>query len=473
MWNLAGLAAPMAIALLATPVIIAGLGIERFAILMLGWTLIGYFSLFDLGLGRALTKIVAAKLGSGAIHEISGLVWGALLLMLGFGTLGALVFTLGSRTLIVNVLTIPRGLQRETLDSFYWIAAGIPAVCLTAGLRGCLEACQRFQAVSVLRLVTGILGIAGVLCTLPFSHRLPAIMAAVAIGRIAGMGIYMAVTIPMIVRLWGSFEARMDSIGQVVTAGGWMTLSNIVSPLMVTMDRFIVGALMPVAYIAYYTTPFELVTKLLIIPGALSGVLFPVISAALVQQAASCGILYRRSMQVIFAVLFPTAMVAVTCGKEILTFWLGSGFADRSFRTLGLLALGILVNGLAQIPFAVVQAAGRPDMTAALHVAELPFYLILCYVLTARLGIEGTALAWLVRVGVDALALTLLARKWAGTSVLPKLSLALPVILILSTAALMNVFDAPSLLLRTFCGMALVFHIVAMRPFAMRMIAKL
>ena len=58
-WNLLSLVAPMLVALGAIPALIRTLGADRFGILTLAWMLIGYCSLFDLGLGRALTKLVS------------------------------------------------------------------------------------------------------------------------------------------------------------------------------------------------------------------------------------------------------------------------------------------------------------------------------------------------------------------------------------------------------------------------------
>jgi O-antigen/teichoic acid export membrane protein len=61
LWNLVATAAPMPVALYTIPVLIAGLGKDRFVPLALAWTLIGYFTLFDLGLGRALTQMVSSE----------------------------------------------------------------------------------------------------------------------------------------------------------------------------------------------------------------------------------------------------------------------------------------------------------------------------------------------------------------------------------------------------------------------------
>ncbi len=69
------------------------------------------------------------------------------------------------------------------------------------------------------------------------------------------------------------------------------------------------------------------------------------------------------------------------------------------------LAIGVFFNGIAQIPFALVQGSGRPDITGKLHLWELPAYGLLLWVLIHTNGIEGAAIAWTARVVVDALIL--------------------------------------------------------------------
>jgi O-antigen/teichoic acid export membrane protein len=75
------------------------------------------------------------------------------------------------------------------------------------------------------------------------------------------------------------------------------------------------------------------------------------------------------------------------------------------------LTVGVFINGLAQVPCAQVQAAGRPDLTAKINIAEVPVYLFLLWFLAQRLGIVGAAMAWTCRVSVDCLLMFVAARK--------------------------------------------------------------
>ena len=66
---------PLLVAIVVIPMLIKGMGLERFGVLTIAWMVVGYFSLFDFGLGRALTKLVADKLGKGQNNAIPSLIW--------------------------------------------------------------------------------------------------------------------------------------------------------------------------------------------------------------------------------------------------------------------------------------------------------------------------------------------------------------------------------------------------------------
>lgn len=76
--------------------------------LTLAWMVVGYFSLFDLGLGRAMTQLVAERLGRDNRAAIPAMVWTAMTLMTGLGLAGAALVALASPWLVGHVLEIPR-----------------------------------------------------------------------------------------------------------------------------------------------------------------------------------------------------------------------------------------------------------------------------------------------------------------------------------------------------------------------------
>ena len=71
--NLVGLVVPLAVGFVTIPMVVRALGNERFGILALVWVVLGYFGLFDLGLGRTTTRYVADCLGrNDKIRQLPG-----------------------------------------------------------------------------------------------------------------------------------------------------------------------------------------------------------------------------------------------------------------------------------------------------------------------------------------------------------------------------------------------------------------
>jgi O-antigen/teichoic acid export membrane protein len=186
---------------------------------------------------------------------------------------------------------------------------------------------------------------------------------------------------------------------------------------MVYLDRFVIGALVSLSAVAFYTTPFEVVTKLWIVPIALVTTLFPAFAAASTQNKPAE--LFAQGIGLMFAVMVPLAFAIVAFAPEGLQLWLGDDFASKSATVARVLALGILVNALAFVPLALTHGAGRTDLTATVHLAELPFYIAILWFLTSRFGIEGAAMAWAIRAAVDCLALF-----WVASILLPSRALA-------------------------------------------------
>jgi O-antigen/teichoic acid export membrane protein len=408
--NLIGQGGPLVAAIFAIPVLVKGLGIDRFGVLTLAWIVIGYFSLFDFGIARALTKFVAEKLAAGQEEEIPALVWTSLSLMLILGLAGAGVLGLLSPWLVRRALNIPLALQAETLHSFYVLALAIPVVIATAAIRGALEATQRFGFINAVRLGSGVFTFFAPLLTLPFSKSLLPIVVVLAAGRLLVLLLYLAFCLHTMPALRRGVELRWTEVTPLLRFGGWITVSNIVSPVMVYVDRFFVAALVSVAAVAYYVTPYSVVTYLLLVPSAIAGVLFPAFTTSFVQDPDRTQRLFARGVKYVFLAIFPLALLIVALARQGLELWLGTEFAEHGTRVLQLLTVGVLINGLAQIPFSLVQSAGRPDLTAKLHLIELPFYLAAAWWVTSNLGIVGMAVVWSARVTIDALILFRMAR---------------------------------------------------------------
>lgn len=407
--NLLGQSAPMAVAIFAIPILIKSLGTDRFGILTLAWVIVGYFSLFDIGLGRALTKLVAERIGKGQTKEISSLIWTALTLMGGLATVGVVLLIMLTPWLVNSILNIPELLQSETRNAFFLLALSIPIVITTTGLCGILEAHQRFGIINAIRVPMGIFTFLGPLAALYFSKSLVVLVSVLVAGRVVAWIFYLVSCFRVLPALRENIHAKKDLVKPLLSFGGWLTVSNIVGPIMLYADRFLIASMISLTATAYYTTPYEVIIKLLIIPSAILGVMFPAFTSAFTQDALHVRYLYHQTMKYMSLIMIPLILLIFLLAERALALWIDEDFARNSFRVAQLLTLGVFINSFGLVSQSLIQAIGRPDVTAKLHLIELPLYLIYLGILLPAYGINGAALAWVIRVSISTGALAFIA----------------------------------------------------------------
>jgi O-antigen/teichoic acid export membrane protein len=304
--------------------------------------------------------------------------------------------------LVNQVLNIPVSLQPETLKSVYLLAFTIPVITSTAGLRGILEAKQEFGSISVLRTILGISMYASPLLILGSTNNLYLIVSVLVLVRVTLWIAHLWLCLVRLPDLKHKFSLSLGMVRSLLGQGGWMTVSNIIGPMMVYFDRFLIASIISATAVAYYSTPYDLVSKLLVFSGAISGVLFPLFSSSFVQNSQHCFELYKRGVKYVALLMFPVILILVLMANEILTWWINPEFAEHGAGVLRMIAIGVFMNSLAQIPFSLIQGSGRADLTAKVHATELPFYIAALWWLAKKYGIDGVAIAWALRACIDA-----------------------------------------------------------------------
>ncbi len=403
LFNLIGTALPLGVGLISIPTVIDALGLKVFGLLTLLWTAIGYFGLFDFGMGRALTQQVAFHRAQ-KTNELVPMIKTGLWALVFPGILGAVCMHVASVYYVQHVLQLTPVLQKETLDAFVWAAWCIPVVTLSSGLRGILEGLEDFAKSSTLRGVLGILNfLAPMLLVLLGDNSLLHIVWSLIAARI-------------LVVLWNvwwlrdyfqpvdkiPFAQRLKSVKVLMSFGFWMTISNIVGPFMVAADRFIVAMLVGTSVLTYYTVPQDVVLRLLIIPAAIATAWFPRF-AIVANETGKYGerALMRKGLRYIIAILGPICLLLALFSKQLLSSWINPEFAEHAWVVSLVLLVGVFFNALGHIPLAALQATGKVKTTALLHLAELSLYIPLLYIVLPNWGIVGAAYLWAARTILD------------------------------------------------------------------------
>ncbi|MBU2856621.1 flippase [Acidithiobacillus ferrooxidans] len=406
LYNLLGRIAPLGVSLVTVPLYLHAIGEARYGVLAIIWLFTGYFGVFEMGLSRASAYHLARQ------HDDTPAVrsttfWTAFWLNLSFGLMGAVVLYAVAQPVFTQFFHMSETMRRSVLASLPWIAAALPLSTLGGVLAGALEARERFAYMNVIGVFnTAVTQIGPLLVAVFISPELTWLIPAVVIARASGLllqfvGVWRFLPI-VPSALFDRTRARA-----LFTYGGWISLTNIVGPVLVTFDRMLIGALLSVQAVTYYTVPYNLVNRVSMLPGALSTSLFPRFSRTENEEGKH---LAERGLHLLLAVMTPITVTGIALLPLFLTHWISPAFSQHGAVVGMILLAGVWINGLAYIPYGLLQGQGRPDITAKLHLLELPFFLLLLWGGIHWLGLPGAALAWSLRVAADALLLFYFAR---------------------------------------------------------------
>ena len=396
--NLAGALLPLVLTFVTLPFYLRLIGDIRFGVLAIVWLLLSYFGMFDMGLGRATSKYIA-ELHDASDSERESLFWTSFLLNAGMGTIGAIVLWTAGHFLLANLLNVPAEFRPELLSAMPWLAAAVPVATVVSVLIGSLEGRERFLCSNA----TQVFG-AAVFQTVPLAvaywhgPHLKWLIGSAVLAR-ASASIPMFLACRKYVPLVGLPKLAWSRVRSVLGFGGWVTVSGLLTPLLNGLDRFIIGLGSGPQAIAYYSVAYNFSTKYSLIPGSVSRALFPSFSKQTEREAST---LARDAVLGVAVILTPVVLVSIVLVHPFFTFWLGPYMAERCFRPAEILLLGVWVNGLAFVPYALLQGQNRPEVVAKFHAIEVLPFLVILWIGIKVAGVEGAAVAWTVRVTVDA-----------------------------------------------------------------------
>ncbi|HSA96484.1 MAG TPA: flippase, partial [Acidobacteriota bacterium] len=410
--NFLGLVIPLAVGFVTIPLVVRALGNDRFGILSLVWVVFGYFGLFDLGLGRTTTKFIADALGRNEPERLPGCLWTAVLMQTAIGLFAALLCGLAAPLIVRRLLNIPAGFVSETILTVRLVGLSLPIMFVSSSFRGVLEAAQRFDLVNAVKVPLNVLFYALPLAGVALGYDLPGIVILLVVSRAAALIVWARMSFGVMpsLRTRPALETRL--VRPLVGFSGWIGLSSILFAVTTSVDRLIIGSLLTVEAVAFYSAPYEAINRVGVIPGSLGMVLFPAFSFLDAgRRAGEAEGLFARSMKLLLLTTGPVFILLMFFAGDFLRLWLGADYAASSRLVVQLLAAGFLVNTVFAVPNNYLLGIGRADVAPKYQAIELVVYSALAFAGAKLWGIKGVALATALRLVAFTLVLSVASLK--------------------------------------------------------------
>lgn len=399
--TLGGHLATLGVALATIPAYIRALGDARYGVLLLVWVLLGYFSLFDIGLGQATNQRMATLRHAPAV-ERSRLLWTAVSMTTVVGVL-AIPVLLGLGWLVLDrFVPMDPALRGEALAALPWMAVALPVTLFSSTLTGAIAGREAFAASTLISTGGQVLAqVVPLAIALRWSPSLALLVPAAVLSRVATAGLAVLAA-RKVVPLVGRPVYDAPTGRSLLRFGSWVTVSSIVGPIMSGLDRVLVGGIAGAQSVTYFGVPSGLATRILTIPTSLAAALFPRLAAS---DDARRQELSELGARVLACILTPIVVAGLFLVRPFLAAWVSPEFSGAATPAAWVILVGVWANGIAFVAHAFLQARGRPDVVAKAHLLELPVY---AAALTGGLwlwGIVGAAAAWTFRATLDAVIL--------------------------------------------------------------------
>ena len=102
-----------------------------------------------------------------------------------------------------------------------------------------------------------------------------------------------------------------------------------------------------------------------------------------------------KSFDLLYAVVIPVVFLVMAAGGKLILIFLGEAWLPmtNAFRVL---LIFFVVHTIIDMAYALFNGIGHPDKKVKYETVKIPLTIILIYLLTARYGIDGAALAMLL-----------------------------------------------------------------------------
>jgi len=397
-YNLVGSIAPIFISMLTVPAYLHLVGSTRYGILALVWTFLGYFGMFDPGIGRAVSYYMA-RLHNSPAKDREDLFWTAIVINVGFGLAGGIVLYLVARPLFVSAFKLPDEMRCEAVASLPWLAASIPVSVMGGVLGGVLQSREWFAVSNALGIVNSVLSqVVPLAVAYVYGPDLTLLIPAVLVTRTAGVvPTFIAAAKAVPLGSGGNFNPALLKI--LFSYGGWIAINNMLIPLLTSTDRMLIGSMLNVDAVAFYSVSFGVVGKVWVVPTAFINSLFPKLSRESQEDSRR---LASAAVIELAAVMTPLIVFGIIAAPMFMSLWVGGHFAAHAAPISAILLVGMWFTCLAVIPYGHLQARNQPDILTKLHLAEVVPFLAALWMGLHFFGLIGAAWATTLRMIIEA-----------------------------------------------------------------------
>ena len=395
--NLATNLIPMFVALITIPFYLSYIGEERFGVLALIMAFLTYFNFMDMGLGRAVSRRIA-QLHKDTNLSRSNVLWTTTISSLFLGIIGGFILWISLESLLNSQVKISPLILIETKKAILYLALALPLLLPISSFIGALHARYNFNEANMVMILTNTLvQVIPLFAAINGYVDVSTLVLTTLIIKISSSIILFLICSKLIpLNIYPVFNK--EEFVNMISYGGWVSVLGIITPLLTTIDRVVIASVSGARFLTYYVIPYDLVTKIMVIPGSFSSALFPRLVKGNEEDSFNMAITATKTL---ITVMTPVLIIGLLLINDFLSIWVGSDISNKAKNIGEILLIGLWINALVIPTYSRHLARFDPKTIVIIFLIEIPIYLALLFFGLKYFGIQGAAVAWTLRVLLD------------------------------------------------------------------------
>ena len=389
--NLLGAAVPALVMLATVPLVVKGLGEASYGVYSLVTAIVGYFAVIDINVTAGSVKYIAEHNARADQDQVIETLSFGLFVYAVIGLLGALGLFGGAAWFITRVFSVPAALVPEAIATLQLAALGFLVGQLQTYLNSVPQSLMRYDISARVEMVFGTLVPLATVAVLMLGYGLFEVV----LLRVVAGSVHCALLWRAIRRLVPGFRWRWPRArlrNELLGFSAYSFLSRFATLSYAHADKLIIGALVGVTGLAYFTVAATLANRVLGLTFRLSGVLFPAASAlAASGELARLDRLYLKATRYVAFLNGAILVLVAVFAYQILRYWMNEDFARHGALVLAVMALAQFVDSLTSLPSLVNDGMGHPRISGLFAVSRALAGLAIVYLGVAGWGIDGAA----------------------------------------------------------------------------------
>lgn len=386
---------PIILGLIATPIIIDGLGLDAYGIFAIIMGFVSYS--FTFGIGRSAAKYVAELRSSGQIEKMSESLSAVLVVSVVLGLFVVVLVGSTGNWLVSEVLMIPAASNRIAANALNVASVTILITMISQVFQFILQGLHRFDRFLFLTNLGGLLLTAGNVALVMSGFGVLALVIWNCLLVFITCVLFLFATRKLLPEFSFRITIRAEVWRSVIAYAASIVGYQVFGNALLLFERGWITRKFGTEALTFYVVPMALGFYFHGLVASLVVVLFPVVNQMLNDKDKLLRI-YKTASKIILSltVLFVTTMVFG--GREFLFVWLGQSFVTASYAILVIHAFTFAFLAIMTISWQLTESFGMAKANAIAGAAWMVVSAPLMVVLSERWQTEGVAAARLIGV---------------------------------------------------------------------------